>query len=195
VEKWDKKEGTVEDVVIDGKKDYQFGDEYYRDVEISLSYHVAEENTVTPMPTQTPKPENTQTPEANPTPDEVLTIENNEDLRNLLDAQTVDPDNQAKFVEKYKGRTVEFDAIVFTVIPNEQYKTIFSYVIIPGVDSDNVGATLFYIEDISSPGFHWDRNTRPEYLTTGSLIRIQAEIASGNDDMFIYLRPTKTWGR
>lgn len=126
---------------------------------------------------------------------EILTVDNNQDLADILTAEYVDTEKQKKFIDKYKGKTVEFDAIVYFMEQNPKAKTVYSYIIVPGEDEQHIGASLFMIKDASMFTFKWDSSTRPEYLTLKSKIRIQAQIDTGDDSLYIYLRPTKTWGR
>lgn len=127
--------------------------------------------------------------------DECITIENNSDFASILTSEYVDPEKQASFVSTYKGKTVEFDCIVYYMENNPKYKTIYSYVLAPGKDKDSMGAAFFYLKDMSMFDFKWDEETRPEYLTIGSKIRIQAKVTSGDDSLYIYLKPVCTWGR
>ncbi len=156
----------------------------------------------TPRPTPTPRPESTKTPSSTKTSassqesNEIITIENNSEFAALLTADYVDTDKQAKFVKEHRGDTVEFDCSVGVLFQNPKYDTIYDYILVPGdlVNSD-IGAVMFYIDDAGIGTFHWDRETRPEYLAYGSKIRIRAKIVTGDDPLYIYLKPVKTWGR
>ena len=112
-----------------------------------------------------------------------------------MTSEYVDLEKQASFVSTYKGKTVEFDCIVYYMENNPKYKTIYSYILAPGKDKDSMGAALFYLKDMSMFDFKWDEETRPEYLTIGSKIRIKAKVVSGDDSLYIYLKPVYTWGR
>ena len=126
---------------------------------------------------------------------EPITIDNNSDFAAILTSEYVDPEKQAAFISAYEGEIVEFDCVVFYLEQNAKYKTIYNYILAPGEDTDSIGASLFYLENMSMSNFKWDSATRPEYLTVGSKLRIQAEIISGDDPLYIYLRPVYTWGR
>lgn len=126
---------------------------------------------------------------------ESITADNNSDFAAILTAEYVDPEKQAAFISAYKGKVVEFDCIVLNLEQNGNYKTRYNYVLVPGEDTDHIGAALFYLEDMGMFDFKWDSATRPEYLTVGSRIRLQAEIVSGDDPLYIYLKPVYTWGR
>lgn len=90
---------------------------------------------------------------------------------------------------------VEFDCIVLNLEQNGNHKTRYNYILVPGEDADHIGAALFYLEDMGMFDFKWDNATRPEYLTVGSKIRLQAEVVTGDDSLYIYLKPVCTWGR
>ena len=155
---------------------------------------------VTPTPTRTPTPASTptstNTPSSSQEKNEIITKENNSEFASLLSAEYVDPDKQKAFVKKYKGDTVEFDCIVGVVMPNPRYNTIYDYILVPGESLDTgIGAVMFYIEDAGIGTFHWDSKTRPEYLEYGSKLKMRAKIVSGDDPLYIYLQPVKTWGR
>lgn len=126
---------------------------------------------------------------------EIITIDNNEDFADILNASYVDPEKQATFISKYEGQIVEFDCIVFYLEQYGNYDTRYNYVLVPGEDENNIGAALFYLENIGMFDFKWDSSTRPDYLTAGSKIRIQAEVLTGDDPLYIYLEPICTWGR
>ena len=168
------------------------------------------ESTVTPTATPTAKP--TVKPTATPKPtetanganadanktdeeDKVLTAENNADLAEILSSQYVDPKKQAEFIKKYKGQTIEFNCVVYYMTKNVDYKTIYSYVLIPGDDLEHASAAIFAVENVNWLDFKWDNETRPEYLTIGSLMKIRAKVITGDDELYIYLDPVKTWGR
>ena len=200
VKKGDKKVGLVEEVIINGEKKYSFGDSFKSDVEVVVRYHLPHQEENGPSSTQEPTtmPSQTNQPsQPESTPMQVITIDNNDAFKALLTAEAVDPDVQEEFVKKYKGNIVEFDAIVFFMEQNPKYNTIYSYVIVPGPGADKMvmGATFFMLENMSMFDFKWDKSTRPEYLSIGSKIRIQAKVSSGSDPTFIYLTPTCTWGR
>ncbi len=127
--------------------------------------------------------------------DEILTKDNNDDVAALLTSEYLNIDDQAEFVEKYYGKTIEFDCTVVQVIKDPKYSYIYSYILVPGDSGKVYGSVQFLIDSVSFPAFHWDRNTQPEYLAYGSNIKLRAKIKKGEDPVFIYLNPVKTWGR
>ncbi len=129
--------------------------------------------------------------------DAVLTVDNCEALKAIIEASDNDLEKQAEFVSKYEGRIIEFNALVLYISQeNPSLKTIYTYVFVPGEDTEHFGSTLFLLRNASAFfDFHWDKETRPDSLTVGSKIRIQAKIVSGEDPKYIYIRPICTWGR
>lgn len=166
-------EGQVNAVKISGIT-FAAGDRFKPNEKVSIDYYLIEEQ---------PEEEN------------IITIDNNSDFAAILTAEYVDPERQTAFVKKHLGELVEFDCMVFSMEQNKNYKTIYSYRLVPDEDKDHIGAALFYLEDMSRFDFKWDEETRPEYLYSGSAIRIRAEIVTGDDPLYIYLRPVCTWGR
>jgi len=73
---------------------------------------VSDEISTTPEPTETPAP----TPTPSPTPEvssEILTKENNDDFATLLETYFPTKREIESFVNKYKGRMIEFDGHIF----------------------------------------------------------------------------------
>lgn len=163
-------EGEVFLVEI-GDRSFEAGDKFKPDKKVNIEYYHVEE------------------------PEEIITIDNNSDFAAILTAEYLDLEKQAAFASTYKGKIVEFDCVVYDLAQNARHKTQYSYVLVPGEDKDNLSAAMFYLKDKGMFDFKWDSATRPEYLTLGSKIRIQAEIVSGDDPLFIYLKPVRTWGR
>lgn len=129
--------------------------------------------------------------------DTVLTADNCEDLKEILEATDIDLERQAEFVSKYEGRIIEFNALVLQISQEDpSLKTIYTYIFLPGDDMEHCGTTPFLLRNASAFfDFHWDKETRPDSLSVGSKIRIQAEVISGDIPKYIYIRPTCTWGR
>ena len=165
-------DGEVMLVEIDGWS-FNAGDSFKPDKKVYIKYYHVEEPEII----------------------ESITADNNSDFAAILTAEYVDPEKQAAFISAYKGKVVEFDCIVLNLEQNGTYKTRYNYILVPGEDADHIGAALFYLEDMGMFDFKWDNATRPEYLTVGSKIRLQAEVVTGDDSLYIYLKPVCTWGR
>ena len=87
---------------------------------ISVDDKPEEDEIIEPDSTPTPEPSPTPSPTPDPTPspspesdDYILTIENNEDLATLLSTYFPSQEEIEEFVEKYTGRTIEFDGHIF----------------------------------------------------------------------------------
>ncbi len=129
--------------------------------------------------------------------DAILTVDNCEDLKAIIEATDIDIEKQTEFVSKYEGRIIEFNALVLYISQEDpSLKTIYTYIFVPGEDTEHFGSTLFLLRNASAMfDFHWDKETRPDSLVVGSKLRIQAEIIAGDNPKYIYIRPTYTWGR
>ena len=165
-------DGDVMLVEVDGWS-FDAGDSFKPDKKVYIKYYHIEEPEIV----------------------ESITADNNSDFAAILTAEYVDPEKQAAFISAYKGKVVEFDCIVLNLEQNGNHKTRYNYILVPGEDADHIGAALFYLEDMGMFDFKWDNATRPEYLTVGSKIRLQAEVVTGDDSLYIYLKPVCTWGR
>lgn len=149
-----------------------------------------------PKSTKSPTPTKRPSSSKKDTTEEIITAENNADFADLLSMTYLDPEKQQAFVSKYEGRIIEFDCVVavLDMDPNGS-KWVASYVFCPGEDFDHMTSAMFVLENVTFPAFHWDDATRPSNLYQGSKIRLQARVKTGSDEMFIYIEPTKTWGR
>ena len=123
--------------------------------------------------------------------DEVLTADNNEELAAIINSEYVDPEKQEAFAEKYKGKIIEFDCIVFSIERYENYNTRFNYVLVPGTDADDIRASMFLLENVGYYDFKLDKDNRPDSVDWGSLLHMQAEVR-GSEDIYILLKPVKT---
>lgn len=150
----------------------------------------------TPKPTKSPSSTKTPSSFKKDITEEIITAENNADFADLLSMTYLDPEKQQAFVSKYKGRIIEFDCVVavLDMDPNGS-KWVASYVFCPGEDFEHMTSAMFVLENVTFHAFHWDDATRPSNLYQGSKIRLQARVKTGSDEMFIYIEPTKTWGR
>lgn len=190
-------EGEIEEVIVDGNTSFKRGEVVGKDVPVVLVYHMKEDDDPEKKENVTKETEEKKDiiSKENQVNNNVLTIENNEDLANLLASKVVSADLQNEFINKYIGKVIEFNGIVMYLEPYQDYDYIYTYVLVPGEDETNIGAALFLLEGKGSWDFKWDSATRPEYLRVGSKIRLQAEVVRGEDPVYIYLKPVKTWGR
>ena len=142
------------------------------------------------MPAETPseepstpseEPSETEVPE--PPMDEVLTIQNNADLRALLEADDDYSMNQA-FAKKYKGQEIQFNGSVADATPGY-------YLVYFGDDSDT-NAT-------SGPAFQFRAHNlqaegRP--VATGDNLRFAAEVGAFDADQgLFFLTPVRITAR
>lgn len=196
-------EGEVASVSIAGLTNYKKGDIFKKSDPVVIAYHMKEEKdpsrtteSIEPITdkNQTKSIVETTSAVQSPEDDEIITVENNEDFKNLMSLEALDTTAQSNFAKKYKNKIIEFDGFVYYMEQNEKYDTIYSYIFVPG-ESDNItGTVMFGLENANFATFKWDSKTRPSYLSLGSKVRIRAEV-QGATDLYIKLKPVCTWGR
>lgn len=112
-----------------------------------------------------------------PTPavDEVLTVDNNPDLRMLLTRGQDDNLSQA-FAQQYEGRTIGFDGNVSIVGPHEGYETRFDFLIYVGDYSETVAnpGPPFQFRDVNF--LDLNLQGRGSSVGTGDNLQILAEV-------------------
>lgn len=202
-------DGQVKSVSIGTKTSFSSLSYFRADEPVVITYHTypskvnsekessppsetALSTTSTPAPT--PKPTRQPTPTPSGKEEEILTSANSSDLASILTADYLDGEALSSFVQKYKGKTIEFNCLVGLLTPNPKYKTICTYILVPGTDQSDIGATMFLLKDASMMTFHWDSDTRPAYLEQWSKIRVRAKVEDWTDSMYIEVKPVKTWG-
>ena len=202
---WMTKDGEVESVSVDGNADYSPDRWYPNDVEVIITYHTfpIKGTTGTDDPTSAvaAAPLSTPTSESTPAPtvesisdDTILTAENSVEFAAILVAENPGEQIVKDFVEKYKGRTIEFDGYVWDWINHSStspitgketvYKTLYDTCVWVGdvENADTVtGGPTFRVEEVSFPNFSAALNRRNVHIT--------ARILYFDENLeFVYLR-------
>lgn len=148
---WLTKEGEVESILVDGDNNFSEGVWHNTDVEILITYHAfpSKEETVDSSTPNDEKENDASTNEKDPQDknaqddetsqenedNQVLTVENNNDLKNLFSRQVDDGLSYTEFSDKYGGREIEFDGRIDLIDNNITYN--------PFTGKSKVNKTLF----------------------------------------------------
>ena len=153
---WITKDGQIESVSIQGETEFVKGKEIPKDTQITVSYHTFKEeseekenssntqsSSSSSLSSSSSSASSAEKSTAAPSTNSVTTIipENNPEFAAIL--QTEDPTAIAAFVQKYQGKTVEFNAYIAYLNTNGSYKTRYDILIYAG---DYPGP------DVASPG-------------------------------------------
>lgn len=126
-----------------------------------------DETETTPVNTETSEPQ-------------ILTIENCDDLANLLINDSSDVIKA--FVEKYKDKTIEFDGHIAAVSNHNDYKTRYDILMYAGdYVKESAKGPNFKFEDINTNDLGIDDLYLPAFVNAGSNVRIVAEVENYND--------------
>lgn len=207
-----KKEGDVKEVSINGDTSFAKNDEFPVNAQVIVRYHAfskenpdasTEAQTSTqssPEQTEesTPQPtDNKATPEETPTEpaqQDNLTVENNAELQALLSLKNPGDPSVAAFVEKYRGKNIEFDANICYMAPHGNYKHYFDFLICPGnYDPNSQSGPNFKIKRANVTHDLHITGDSPGYTKQGDNIRIVAQILEFEPSSeLLYIKPVKT---
>ena len=205
---WLTEDGQVEEVSIGGKTSFSTSDTFAVDAPVVVSYHTfpkkdKETTGSTPTPNQPStspapqSPEPSQEPEPSPSPtasNENITVENNEEFRNLTQNPRSDGDTAEQFVAKYKGRIIEFDGNIALMGPHNTYKTRFDFLVYAGDYSTTVAyGPSFIFEDCNYYDLHLTGDNQPSSVSAGQNLHIIAKIIDFNStQQLLHLEPIAT---
>lgn len=106
-----------------------------------------------------------------------LTIQNNEDLKRLLELKEPTDPLVAEFADKYEGRIIEFDGNIATMMNHEEYDTRWDLLIYSGDYSETeVSGPSFKFEDVGVYDLGIDDLYLPNYIKNGANVHIIAEV-------------------
>lgn len=193
---WLTKEGEVEEVSVGGNVDYSPDQWVSADTEVIIKYHVfpQSDETQAEHPTQDetqgeqPSSEGTVQNTESGVEDDILTVENCEDLANILSLKSeIDP-AYADFADKYKGMTIEFDGRIDYVANHDNYDTRYDILLSAGdYDSDTQIGPTFKFENVAAYQLNLQTMFLEEEITVGKNVRITAIVVSFNSDTGIFL--------
>lgn len=149
--------------------DFEVGDTYDSDAIVVLSYYICDE------------------PEPN------LTVDNCQDLADMLSNKAEIDGTYSAFSAMYYGRIIEFDGRIDYCAKHGDYDTRFDYLVSAGdYDPDSQIGPTFKFEDVA----YYNLNTDLDTVSVGLNVHIIAEVGSfdSNSGLF-YLKPVSVTGR
>lgn len=181
---WITKEGSVETISVNGDSLFTTDDNFPKDAEIVVSYHSFKADPDKPSESATATASDTSSVSAEPSSSqdaekESLTVANNRDLAALL--STGDPFDLGKeFVEKYEGRTIEFDGNIAKMGNHGTYNTRYDILIYAGDFNDSRGPSFQFndvniVSDLNLTG-----SNIPDTIREGDNLHIIAKVAGYN---------------
>lgn len=176
-------EGEVDSVSIDGNTDFEKGDAFSKDAPIIITYHMKEED----------DPQKSAEEAESMETEENLTVDNCQDLKNLLAVQDPLDSSIGGFASKYSGKVIEFDGRIDYCAKYENYNTRFDYLVSAGDYDPNhqIGPT-FKFENVSYSDLHTNLDT----VSVGLNAHIVAKVGlydSGSG--LFFLDPVSVTGR
>ena len=118
----------------------------------------------------------------------MLTVENCEDLANILAMKAEIDDAYANFASEYKSKTIEFDGRIDYVVNHDDYDTRYDILVSAGdYNPDMQIGPTFKFEDVAAYDLNLQTLFLEEEINVGKNVRITAEVESFNSDTGIFL--------
>ncbi|APZ49930.1 hypothetical protein BW721_09975 [Jeotgalibaca sp. PTS2502] len=202
---WLTEDGEVEEITIDGETSFSTSSRFESDVEIIVFYHTFQETDkdIT-QDTETDESENIDEEKGeddtskieesiDSTKDEVITVENNEEFANVLGKKSAD-EQTSEFAEKYKGRTIAFDANIAYMNNHGSYTTRYDLLIYTGDYSETeVYGPNFQIRDVNISNLNLTGENIPDTIGMGDHIYLTAKIIEWDEERQLFrLEPVST---
>ncbi len=202
---WLTEDGSVEKVSINGDTEFSAGDQFPMDAIVKITYHTFPESVESVKSDSSIEQRigysddslvSSRTDESasdTELAEEILTTENNEDLA-LLFENGEDEDACNQFVERYKGRIIEFDGNIAYMNPHADYDTRFDFLIYAGdynEDSAN-GSPAMQFNNVSVHDLNLIGDDIPEYIEAGTNIHVTAKVDGIVNNYLILLTPIST---
>lgn len=191
---WLTKDGEVDEVSVGGDFEYSPDKWVNADTEVIIKYHtfpeeeteVAEEKSEEKTNQEGTTENNDQNSEEDVL-DEILTIDNCEELTNMLSNKAEIDDSYSNFANKYRGRTIEFDGRIDYVVNHENYNTRYDILVSAGdYDADHQIGPIFKFEDVAAYDLDLDTLFLEEKIQVGKNVRIVAKVVEFNSDTGLF---------
>lgn len=202
---WLTKENEVEEVSVGGDFDYSSDKWVNADTEVIIRYHTFPEKEI--EETEQKSEEDTKAVGTNENngqnsgeddiADEVLTIDNCEELANVLLDKAYTHELYSSFASKYAGRTIEFDGRIDCVTKYKDYDTRYDILVSAGdYDPDRQIGPSFQFENVNYYDLDLDTLNLEAKIQVGKNVRIVAKVGEFNSDNdLFYLDPTSVTER
>ena len=119
----------------------------------------------------------------------IITAANNPEFAALLGVKDPFDSSVAAFAEKYKGRTIEFDGNIASIIPNDKHpRYLFDDTLVYAGDysTESVNGPSFRFEGITWSDFHDGSVGIPAFVREGQNVHIKATVDKYNPDNGIF---------
>ena len=127
----------------------------------------------------------------------VLTIDNCEELANMLSNKDDIDESYSNFASKYKGRTIEFDGRIDHLMNYENYDTRFDILVGAGdYDPDHQTGPAFKFKNVAAYDLDLDTIDLESEIKVGKNVRIVAKVEEfdSNSGLF-FLDPVSVTSR
>lgn len=180
-------EGDVDKVSIDGDTEFSSSDFYKKDVKVVIRYHSYPKKDDSKIESKKETKKETKKEDKvgdkKEDSDEIITVDNNELFKKIVNSESPDDKDVEKFSEKYFGRTVEFDGnISYLTYDVNENKYIFD-MLINTLDYDaerDMGPT-FRFDDCNGSQIGY-KYKEPIPFETGDNIKVVGSIMTYDKD-------------
>lgn len=191
---WLTKDGEVKQVEINGKTVFSANTSFPKDAKIVITYHTFPKKEKSD--TKSTGKESSGSSEKNNQKIEetILSLNNNEELAAVLKVKAPGDPIVKEFAKKYAGKTIEFNGNIAHMMPHENYKTRYDFLIYVGDYSKTsaIGPN-FKFEDVNVFDLHLTGSKIPENIAVGQNIHIIAKVIKYNEKQeLFYLMPIST---
>lgn len=202
---WLTSDGEVEKVSIDGVTDFSENDTFDKDSKVVITYHTFKEessdvssessssstSSSTSSFTTEAKESTSESKVSKQSTDEIITAENNEEFSYILSSND-DYNAYKAFADKYKGKTIQFDGSIVSVIKHNNFKTRFDFLIYGGDYSTTTSTGApFQINNANYYDLKLTGNNVPDSITEGINITITAKVIDYSQGDLIIIEPVE----
>lgn len=188
-------DGEVEQVTINGDTTFSTDTRCPKDAEIVVTYHtfpqadedsgVSSSEDKEENQSRTYETSSLDTIDENPRQPEIITTENNKEFLDVVEVLNERDPIIEQFVEKYKGRLIEFDGCIIFVDSHENYNTRYDILLSAGdyinENTANPGP-LFKMEDVNVTDMGIKELYIPQFIRVGSNVRIVSKVTKYDND-------------
>ena len=187
---WLKEDGEVEDVSVGGDFDYSPDKWVPNDTEVIIRYHTfpEEEEEETNQPKQESDENNDSNTIKDDSLDEILTIDNCEELNSILSIKADIDESYLNFADKYKGRTIEFDASIDHLMNHDDYDTRYDILLTSGdFDPNHVtGGPMFKFENVNASDLGLDTLYLTSEIKVGQNVKVIAKVVEFDSKSYLF---------